>query len=143
MQNLQALFINMNSKFNKNWKSSKQRRKQRKFLVNAPNHIRRKLIVSHLDKSLKEKYSKRSLELRKGDEVKIMSGEFKNKKGKVLKIDIKNFRVQIEGITRTRKNGEKVPVWFHPSKLKIISIDESDKRRISKLKENKKNVKES
>ena len=36
-----------------------------------------------------------------------------------------------------KKDGEKAPVWFHPSNLKIIKLDDSDRRRLHS-KQNKK-----
>jgi len=126
----------MKSEFNKDWKGSVQPRKQRKFLANAPIHIKHKLLSSHLDKSLKEKYGIRAVEVRKDDEVKIMRGKFTNKTGKITIVDVKNTRVQVNGVNRSRKDGEKVPVWFHPSKLLIIKLNDSDKKRFKKSKLN-------
>jgi len=134
LQKLQVLFVKMKSKFNKNWVASKQPRKQRKFLANAPNHIKRRLMASHLNKTLKTKYEIRSIEVRKGDEVKIMRGSFKKKQAKVSSVDIKNTRIQLEGINRSKKDGEKVPVWFHPSNVLIVKLEDSDTRRLKHVK---------
>ena len=70
---------------------SKKPRKQRKFLKLAPLHIRRKMIAAHLSKELREKYKRRSIPVRKGDEVKIMRGEFKGMIGKIVKVDTKKY----------------------------------------------------
>ncbi|MDP2947379.1 MAG: 50S ribosomal protein L24, partial [Nanoarchaeota archaeon] len=120
----------MKSHFNKNWVASVQPRKQRKFLHNAPNHIRRKLMASPLDKTLKTKYNRNSIEVIKGDEVKIMRGKNKGKQGKVTIVDVKNCRIQVDGINKSKKTGDKVGVWFHPSKIKIITLNDKDARRI-------------
>ncbi len=128
----------MKSKFNKNWNSSVQPRKQRKFLFNAPNHIKRKLLSAHLSKDLRKKYNTRAIEVIKNDEVKIMRGKFTNKMGKVSLIDSKKSRVHIDGIDRTRKDGEKVPIWIHASKILIIKLNDSDKKRFKHLKDNSK-----
>ena len=122
----------MKSEFSKSWKSSKQPRKQRKFVANAPNHIKRKLMGACLDKKLRERYGIRSVEVRKGDEVKIMRGKFTKKQGKVGSVDIKHMRSQIDGVQRTKKGGEKVETWFHPSNVKIIVLDDSDNRRFKR-----------
>ncbi len=134
---LPQLYINMKSKFSKSWVASVQPRKQRKYIANAPAHLKHKLMGSTLDKSLREKLSRRSIEVRKGDEVKIMRGKFSKKQGKVILADVKNSRIQVDGINRTKKDGEKIPVWFHPSKVKIIKLDDSDKRRLKTKKEAK------
>jgi len=130
----------MKSKFNKNWNKSVQPRKQRKFLANAPNHLLRKFMASPLDKISRKKYKRKSIEIIKGDEVKIMRGKFKRKQGKISICDIKNTRVQIEGITKQKKAGDKVGIWFHPSKIKIITLNEKDNRRLKR--EETKNKKE-
>lgn len=112
---------------------SKKPRKQRKFLYKAPLHLRRKMIAAHLSKELREKYKTRSMPLRKGDEVEVMRGEFKKRRGKILKIDTKNYKVYIEGITRKKTDGTERLVPFHPSNLKIINLNLEDKRRIKIL----------
>lgn len=109
-----------------------------KFRANAPNHIKRSFMGATLDKALREKYGRRNIEVRKGDEVKVMRGKFKGKQGKVGVVDIKRTRVQIEGIQRTKQGGEKLETWFHPSKIKIIILNVEDKKR---LKSSKKIVK--
>ena len=121
----------MKAEFNKSWKSSKQPRKQRKFLANAPNHIKRALLGATLDKTLRAKYGRRSIEVRKGDEVKVMRGKFAKKQGKVGIVDVKNTRIQIDGLQRAGKaGGEKLVTWFHPSNVKIIILNVEDRKRI-------------
>lgn len=123
----------MKKKFSTSWISSKQVRKQRKFKANAPLHIRHKFLSANLSKSLREKYGKRSFPLRKEDDVLIMRGAFKKKTGKILSIDLKNSRVAIEGIQRTKKDGTKVNVYFSPSSLQLQTLSLDDKKRIKSL----------
>lgn len=133
----------MKSEFNKNWNKSIQPRKQRKFRANAPNHIKRKFMGCNLDKELRVKHKIRSIEVRKGDTVKIMRGQFKGKQGKVGMVDVKNCRIQVEGVQRAKKiGGEKLITWFHPSSVKIIILDLSDNRRMGKTKQNEKDKKD-
>jgi large subunit ribosomal protein L24 len=87
-----------------------------------------------LDKPLREKYRMRNVEVRKGDDVKIMRGKFAKKQGKVGIVDIKNTRIQIDGVQRTKSGGEKLETWFHPSNVKIILLDTSDNRRFKSSK---------
>src|SRR3989344_1163870 len=96
----------MKSKFSNNWKRSIQPRKQVKYKANAPIHIKRKFISATIDKSLRKKYGRRSIEIRKGDEVKVMRGKFKRKSGKVGLVDIKYSRIQIDGLQKTRKEAK-------------------------------------
>ena len=123
----------MKSKFSTQWVSSRQPRKQRKYLANAPLHVKHRFLSANLSKSLREKYGKRNLPLRKGDEVLIMRGAFKKKKAKVASVDLKNSRVALEGIQRTKKEGSKVNVYFHPSALQVQTLNLDDKQRVSAL----------
>ncbi|MEM2956083.1 MAG: 50S ribosomal protein L24 [Candidatus Pacearchaeota archaeon] len=115
------------------YKSSVQARKQRKFRALAPLHLRRKMMSANLSKELRKKYLKRSIPLIKGDSVRIMRGEFKNKKGKVLNVNKKKLKVYIEGIQRSKKDGTKINVPFDPSNLQIIELNLEDKKRIQAL----------
>jgi large subunit ribosomal protein L24 len=119
---------------------SKKPRKQRKFLYQAPLHIRRKLMAAHLSKELIKKYKTRSIPLRKGDEVEIMRGEFKGKRGKVAKVDLKKYRIYVEGITRKKSIGTQALVPIHPSKVRIINLNLEDKRRVKILERKSKKV---
>ena len=130
----QVQYINMKSKFNKSWNSSVQPRKQVKFRANAPNHIKRKFMAAPLDKPLREKYGRRSIEVRKGDEVKVMRGKFAKKLGKVGVVDVTHTRIQIDGLQRAKKGGEKLETWFNPSNVKIVGLYEDDSRRMKNLK---------
>jgi len=90
---------------------------------------------SPLDKELRIKYGRRTIEIRKGDEVKIMRGKFSGKQGKVGTVDVGNTRIQVDGIQRVKKmGGEKMITWFHPSKVKIIILNTDDKKRLKRSK---------
>jgi len=123
----------MKSKFSTSWNSSTKPRKQRKYRHNAPLHLRHKFLSAHLSKELRKKYGKRALPLRKGDEVLVMRGSSKKKKAKVSSVDLNNTRVSLEGIQRSKKDGSKVSVFFHPSSLQIITLILDDKKRLSSL----------
>ena len=123
----------MKSKFSTAWKSSRQARKQRKYRANAPLHLRHKFLSANLSKELRKRYNRRSFPLRMGDEVLVMRGQFKKKKGKINLIELKRTRVAIEGIQRQKKDGTKINVYFHPSKLQIHSLNLEDKERMAVL----------
>lgn len=125
--------INMKQKFSTNWIGSKQVRKQRKYRVNAPLHIRHKLLSANLKKELREKYKRRSFPLRKSDTVKVMRGKFKKKTGKISSVNLKKLKVSVEGIQIQKKDGTKVNVYFDPSNLQIIELNMEDKERIKSL----------
>ena len=128
----------MKKKFSLSWEGSKQRRKQRKYLANAPLHIQRKFISSHLSKPLKEKYNRRSLGLKKGDVVKIIRGIFKGKIGKLERINLKEKKVYITNIHIFKKDGTKTFYPIHPSNLIIQELNVDDKKRQKVLDRKKK-----
>jgi len=123
----------MKRKFSTFWKSSKQVRKQRKYNYNAPLHRRSKFMNAHLSKELMKKYQKRSTQLRKGDKVKIMRGQFKSKIGKVERVDIKKQLIIITGIEIVKKDGSKTFYRIHPSNVQITELYMDDKKRKKKL----------
>jgi len=116
---------------------SKKPRKQRKFLYNAPLHLRRKMISSHLSKELRQQYKRRSLPLRKGDEVKVMRGEFKGVVGKVVKIDTKKYKVYVDTVKKKRSIGTEYLVPLSPSNLMIVKLNLDDKYRMKMLERGK------
>ena len=130
----------MKSKFSTSWNSSTKPRKQRKFRANAPLHIKHKFLNVNLSKMLRKKYGKRSLPLKKGDDVLIMRGSSKKKKAKVVSINLKKSLVSLEGMQRTKKDGTKVAILFHPSSLQIQELELKDSKRFissNKLKSKK------
>ena len=124
----------MKIKFSKAWVASKQPRKQRKYLANAPIHIKKKMASANLSKELRKKYGQRAMVLRKGDTVKIMRGKFKKKEGKVTNVNPGMFSIQVEGIQRKKQDGSKVNVKLQPSNLQIITLNLEDSKRNEALK---------
>lgn len=115
--------------FSSTWKYSKKPRKQRKYRISAPLHIRQKFVHSHLSKDSRKKYGKRSIGLRKGDKVKIMKGQFKKYEGKVEKIDLKKTRIFVTGAEITKRDGTKRLIALHPSNLMVTELNLDDKLR--------------
>ncbi len=127
----------MKQRFSKSWKSSKSPRKQRKYLANAPLHLRKKFLSVNLSKELRAKYGRRNVVVRKGDLVKITRGAFKGKEGRVLRVDLKKLRVFVEGITRKKVDGSDAQIPLHPSNLQIVELNQEDEKRFKKLKAKK------
>ena len=123
----------VDGKFSKVWKASKQPRKQHKYRFNAPLHVKYKFMSSHLSKELRGKYGKRNAEVRKGDSVKILRGQFKGKTGKVDRADVKKSKVYIQGIEVSKKDGTKAFYPFNPSNLMITELKLDDKKRVKGL----------
>jgi len=117
-------------KFSKSWIKSKKPAKQRKFVFNAPLHIKTKFVVSHLSKDLRKKYNHRGLRVRVGDKVVVTRGQFRKKSGKVEKIRVSDCKVYITGIEMAKKDGSKTLYPIHASNLMITELNLSDKKRI-------------
>ncbi len=127
----------MNStSFSTTWKGSIQPRKQRKYIYNAPLHVRQKLVHVHLSGELRQKHGTRSVQLRKGDKVKILRGQFAGKEGKVERLSLKRGKVFITGIEQIKKDGSKLPFPLQPSNLMITVLELQDKKRKQKLEKN-------
>ena len=128
----------MKKEFSKHWKSSKQPRKQRKYLANAPLHIRKKFIGVNLSKELRKTHDRRSIPVKKGDVVKILRGKFKGKQGKVIEVKLKISKISVEGIQVKKLDNSKANIKLQPSNLQIIELNTEDKKRLkqkSKVKE--------
>lgn len=124
----------MKKEFSTKWTGSKQPRKQRKYLANAPLHLKRKLLSVNLSKDLRSKYETRNVVLRKGDKVKVMRGKFKNTEAKVIEIKTKLLKIYIEGLQATKQDGSKVNVPLKASNLQIVELVMDDKKRFKNAK---------
>ncbi len=125
------------------FKSSKPK-VQRKWHHTKPLHTARKEFSGHLSKELRKELGRRSLEIRKGDTVKVMRGseKYNGKSGKVTGFKTPKKQVLIEGIMRKKVSGKEIPVPFRASNLLITAIEDKDQRRF-KGKTAKKAAKES
>jgi large subunit ribosomal protein L24 len=114
---------------------SKQARKQRKRQHNAPEHIRRKMVASHLSENLMKQYKKRSALVVKGDTVMVLRGDEKvrNVEGKVTDVDTKSGKVIIEGVTIPKADGTLKERPVHASNLVITKLNLTDPWRKEKL----------
>jgi large subunit ribosomal protein L24 len=109
--------------------ASKKPRKKRKELYQAPSHVRRKHFSANLSPELREKHGARSVPVRMDDTVTIVRGDFTGMEGKVTKLDSKNYRIYVEGVTREKVDGSTVLVPIHPSKVEIKRLKLDDKWR--------------
>jgi large subunit ribosomal protein L24 len=109
--------------------ATKKPGKQRKRAYEADLNTRRDMLSSHLSKELRAQYNRRSLPVRKGDEVKVVRGNSKGKVGKISAIDYKNYVVFIEGITDKRTVGTAAQIPLRSSNLMIVNPDLNDEQR--------------
>jgi large subunit ribosomal protein L24 len=110
-------------------KRVKDPRKQRKRLYNAPAHLRHKLMAAPLSPELISSKGAKSLPVRKGDTVRVMRGDHAGFEGKVNRVDLKRYRIFLEGLTREKVDGTNIFVSMHPSKIMIKNLKLDDKWR--------------
>ncbi len=124
--------------FSRFWKSSKKPRKQRKYRLNAPLHIRKRMLKAHLSKQLRKKYNRRSFSVRTGDKVRITRGKYKGKQGSVESVDLKRLKITVSGVEITKNDGSKVHPLIDPSNVEILEFKVEDKMRKQALERSKK-----
>jgi large subunit ribosomal protein L24 len=71
----------------------------------------------------------KTLPIRKGDTVRVLRGDHKGFEGKVSRVDLKRYRIFIEGLTREKVDGTNIFVSVHPSKVMIKNLKLDDKWR--------------
>lgn len=119
----------MKKTFSRKWISSKQPRKQRKYVFNAPLHIRQKMMGARLSEKLSKEFMTRTLPVRKGDKVVVLRGSFRKVTGQVTKVDLSKCRIYIDSVKRKKVSGQEVHVPIHPSNVMITEISRDDKKR--------------
>lgn len=124
---------------------SSKPRKQRLYRFNtAPMHVRQHFLHSHVDKALKAKINlkRRSVQISRGDTVKIMAGANKGKTGKVTKVDLRTGRISIDTLMKKNARGKEFNVSINASNVYITDLNLTDKIRAEKLKVARQVVKE-
>ena len=115
---------------------SSKPRYQRRYRMGAPMHVRQHFMHVHVDKALrtKLKLSKRSVQISKGDTVKIMTGSKKGESGKVASVSMKTGKITIQGLNRKNARGKESPIFISAHNVYITDLSLTDKYRAGKLK---------
>jgi len=101
----------------------------RKRRYTAPNHLKRKYLSAPLSPSLRAEHGTRSMPVVQDDTVSITKGDRKLSEGRVLRVDVKDCRVYVEGITRTRMDGSTVQIPIKPENVMITRLNLNDQWR--------------
>jgi large subunit ribosomal protein L24 len=88
---------------------------------------------ARLEKKLADKYKLRSVQIRKGDTIKVLRGDFRDREGKVAKVNLKDESIEVDGVTVHKSDGSEVSRPIHPSNVTVTKLELKDKRRMSKL----------
>lgn len=101
----------------------------RRNMYNAPNHKKRKHLSAPLSPSLRAEYGTRSMPVIANDTVNITKGDRKLAEGKVLRVDTKDRKIYIEGVTRTRQDGSTVQIPIRTENVMITRLHLDDEWR--------------
>lgn len=89
-------------------------------------------VSAHLSKELRSQYKRRSMGVRKGDEIKIVRGKNFGRGGSVTDVDTKNKKILVSGITVKRTIGTEKQLPIEPSNVVItnLNLDDNARQRI-------------
>jgi len=118
---------------------SSKARTQRKAQSNAPAHVKRKMLSSHLSPELRQEYGIRSARVCKGDTVAVLRGDedHRGTEGKVLSVMTDTGRITIEGVTVKQADGTMKERPVHASNVVITKLVLDDPWRKDILSKNK------
>jgi large subunit ribosomal protein L24 len=109
-------------------------------MLHIPKHVRDGMICSSLADNLREQYGRRSVRVIKGDNIRVMRGEYTGIEGKIEKVNTRRGTLAIEGVQREKVRGGNVKVQIHASNVQIIGLKLEDKLRDNRLHGNNKNT---
>ena len=118
---------------------SSKARNQRKMRANAPAHIKRKMLSSHLSADLQKEYGKRSARVCLGDTVMVLRGgeDIRGVEGKVIGVMTDAGCITIEGVTINQADNTAVARPIHASNVVITKLNLDDAWRKDALKRGK------
>ncbi len=118
--------------------ATRQPRKKRLAQYRAPLHTRKKTVHAHLSKELRAKIGKRTLQINKGDVVKIVRGDSRKLSGKVVEVDVSRGRIFVEKIVQKKQNGKEILVPIQPSNVIITETQREAKTKAAQKTQPKK-----
>ena len=114
-------------------KGAKKPSTVRRNMYNAPNHKKRRYLSAPLSPSLRAEYGTRAMPVVANDTVNITKGDRKLAEGKVLRVDTKDRKIYIEGVTRTRQDGSTVQIPIRTENVMITRLHLDDEWRRNML----------
>jgi len=109
-------------------------RRQRKALYTAAPFQRRRRMTVPLSRELRGRFHARSLPLRKGDTVRVLSGSFVGREERVAKVDRRGYSVILDNVTLKTGEDKLKPLPIRTSHLVITRLNLSDPWRRRSLK---------
>jgi len=109
-------------------------RRQRKALYNADTFERRRRMTVPLSRELRKRFHARSLPVRKGDTVRVLSGSFAGREERVARLDRRAYALILDNITLKTGEEKLKALPIRPSHLVITRLNLSDPWRRRSLK---------
>jgi large subunit ribosomal protein L24 len=110
-------------------------RRQRKALYTSDSFQRRRRMTVPLSKDLRGRFKTRSIPLRKGDTVRVLSGSFVGREERVAKVDRRGYSVILDNVTLKTGEEKLKPLPIRTSHLVITRLNLSDpwRRRVLRV----------
>jgi large subunit ribosomal protein L24 len=106
--------------------SPRSPRRQRRALYTASTFERRVRMAVPLSRELRRRFRRRSVPLRKGDTVRVMSGSFVGREERVAKIDRRGYSVTLDNVTLKTGEAKLKPLPIRTSHLVLTKLNLAD-----------------
>jgi len=112
-------------------------RRQRKALYNADPFERRRRMALPLSRELRGRFHIRSLPVRKGDTVRVLSGSFETREERVAKVNRRDYTLILDNVTLKTGEEKLKALPIRPSHLVITRLNLADpwRRRVLRVSE--------
>jgi ribosomal protein uL24 len=112
-------------------------RRQRKALYTASTFERRRRMTVPLSRDLRGRFRTRSVPIRKGDTVRVLSGSFVGREERVAKVNRRSYSVVLDNVTLKTGEEKLKPLPIRTSHLVITRLNLSDpwRRRVLKVRD--------
>ena len=118
--------------WSREWNSSTNPTKQRKYRENAPMHVKDKLVSANLNETLREELGTRNLPVKIGDRAEVMRGDEKGAEGIISNIDREEEKLYINNLDRQKTDGTVKEIALRPSNVQLQALNLEDPERIEK-----------
>jgi len=101
-------------------------RRQRKLRYTADTFERRVRMTVPLSRELRSRFRRRSIPVRKGDTVRVLSGSFAGREERVAKVDRRGYTVTLDNVTLKTADEKMKPLSLNVGHLVITRLNLSD-----------------
>jgi large subunit ribosomal protein L24 len=117
--------------------SSRQPRRQRRAIYTAHSFQRRRRMALPLSRELRARYGRRSVPVRKGDTVRILSGSFAGREERVAKVNRRDYNLTLDNVTVKTAEAKLKTLPIRTSHLLLTRLNLADawRRRVLRVPE--------